>query len=430
MSHSYNNISKPLSTACCTLFATGNTLLSSGLSAEIHQPHNAEPWNMNIGIASYIEKDRNTGLELLIDGSRSIDEDQISIRFELDVITGATPNGATASNVPQTFTQSSGAGSYSVAANELPADDTHMDTRMAVSMAYRDKFTNDFSMNYRAHLSMEFDYLSIGGGFDLVHDFNQRNTMLLLGVDYEFNNVHPVGNIPIEFASMQPPGEQQPRGEASTTKEVAGISLGFNQVITPRSLLQLKYSYAYANGYLNDPYKILSVVEQGSGNTLDYLFEGRPDERIIESIYSAYKVYLTGDVLDLAFRYYWDDWDITSHTLDIRYRRKLSDNQFLQPRLRYYHQSAADFYTHSLVDNTPIPDYASADFRLAEFDAYTLGLKFGKQTGENKEHAITVEYYTQIGDSHPDDAIGLQKQQDLFPTLHTIVVFYNYTFLW
>jgi hypothetical protein len=150
----------------------------------------------------------------------------------------------------------------------------------------------------------------------------------------------------------------------------------------------------------------------------------------MESIYTAYKHYLEGDVLDLSYRYYWDQWDIKSDTFEIRYFRQLQDNKFLQPSFRYYSQTAANFFAHSLPEIEPLPRYASADFRLAEFDAYTIGMKFGKRVGEFKEHSINVEYYTQIGNSYPDDAIGLQKDQDLFPTLHTLVLFYNYSFIW
>ena len=110
---------------------------------------------------NYIEYERNTGVELLIDASRPLSGgDQFTLGLQLDTLTGATPNGATASNVAQTFTQSSGAGSYRVEAGELPADDTHMDTRLAVEVGYRDQHSPDLVINYDGHVSMEFDYLS------------------------------------------------------------------------------------------------------------------------------------------------------------------------------------------------------------------------------------------------------------------------------
>ena len=160
----------------------------------------AEPWQVEIGLLSYTEKDRNTGVEFLLDAKRVLhDDDEFSLGVEIDTLTGATPNGATASNVPQTFTRSSGNGSYSVGANQLPVDDTHMDTRLAVESAYKDQRTSDLAITYSGRMSMEFDYLSFGLGNSYELDFNQKNTRLYLGFNGEHNRVHPVGNIPDEL---------------------------------------------------------------------------------------------------------------------------------------------------------------------------------------------------------------------------------------
>lgn len=423
----HKRIDPRLSSACCALLGIPGTLLAID-----NDPtrHDSEPWLMNIALANYIEHERNTGIELIVDGQRAIDEDSINVRAEIDVITGATPNGATASNVPQTFTMSSGIGSYSVAAGELPADDTHMDTRLGLNLLYSDVASDSLTLDYRSYLSMEFDYFSLGAGFALKKDINQHNTALLFAYDVEYNRVHPVGNIPIPFASMQAPGAPQPRGIASTTKRVAGFTLGINQNLSRTSLLQLKYANSEASGYLTDPYKILSVIESPSGRTLDYIFEYRPGSRRMQSVYLTNKTYLAGDVLHLSYRYYWDEWDIRSNTVDVRYQIQLDERKFIQPKFRYYTQSAADFFYHSLPNNTAMPTFASADFRMAAFDAYTVGFRYGISGSENQEHSISVDYYTQIGESHPDDAIGLQKEQDLFPTLQTLVIFYNYAFTW
>lgn len=228
---SHRNIKHKLSSACCALLS-----VTPGLAAvhpqETTTQHSSEPWLMNIGLANYIERERNTGIELIVNGERAIDEDRINIKLELDVITGATPNGATASNVPQTFTMSSGIGQYTVDANKLPADNTHMDIRMGLNLSYNDEINSNFRIDYSTHISMEFDYLSLGAGFNLKHDLNQHNTTLMAGYNYEYNRVHPVGGTPIPFASMQPAGTPQPRGSASTTKRVDGFSLGISQIVT------------------------------------------------------------------------------------------------------------------------------------------------------------------------------------------------------
>ena len=238
----------------------------------------AEPWEVEVGLLSYTEKDRNTGVELLLDAKRVLeDDDEFSLGIEIDTLTGATPNGATASNVPQTFTRSSGNGSYSVGANQLPVDDTHMDTRLAVESAYKDQRTSDLAITYSGRMSMEFDYLSLGLGNSYELDFNQNNTRLYLGFNGEHNRVHPVGNIPDELGLMTPAGELQNRNAASTTRTAVEASVGLTQVIDKRSLFQLRYTRSRFEGYLNDPYKLLSVVDEQNqenpGATVEYRFE-------------------------------------------------------------------------------------------------------------------------------------------------------------
>jgi len=197
--------------------------------------------------------------------------------------------------------------------------------------------------------------------------------------------------------------------------------------------MQIKYAWANASGYLTDPYKILSVIDDENitqlGRTLDYVYESRPGQREIQNIFFAYKRNLQGDVLDFSYRYYWDEWDINSNTLDMKYQYKLNDQYYLQPHFRFYDQSAASFYEHSLKNSESF-DYASADFRLAAFKAYTLGIRYGKSLANGREHSIGLEYYTQRGESHPDSAIGLQKEQDLFPSLNTLIITWNYSYYW
>jgi len=416
------NITKALATACSCL---------TGLSANAQ----TKPWYIDLAAMNYIEQDRNTGLELLINGKRELDDgDAFSFLVEFDVVTGATPNGATASNVPQTFTTASGNGTYSVGANELPVDDTHMDTRMSLGTVYESEINSDFKISYDTRLSMEFDYFSLGGGIEFLYDFNQHNTTLFTGINGEYNRVHPVGSTPDPLVSMPAPNTFQPRGDASVTRRQSGVHIGFNQIINKNSLMQFKYSYSNASGYLTDPYKILSLIDDQNTNslgaTVDYLFENRPDQREIQNVFFAYKLNTRGGIADISYRYYWDEWNIKSNTLDMKYRIKLEQRFFIQPHLRIYGQSSADFYRYNLNTSETLPEYASADLRLGEFDAYTVGFKYGKAYSEGRSHTIGVEYYTQRGESHPDTAVGLQRQQDLYPALNTLIFTWNYSYMW
>jgi hypothetical protein len=98
-----------------------------------------------------------------------------------------------------------------------------------------------------------------------------------------------------------------------------------------------------------------------------------------------------GKVLDASYRYMTDDWEIDSHTVDLRLRWPLGESSYIEPHLRFYTQSEADFYTISLVDGVELPRFASADYRLGNFDAITAGLKYGWRTRNGNEMSIRAE---------------------------------------
>jgi hypothetical protein len=85
-------------------------------------------------------------------------------------------------------------------------------------------------------------------------------------------------------------------------------------------------------------------------------------------------------VLETSYRYMTDDWGVDSHTLELRYRFNFGAERYLQPHVRFYQQTAADFYRTVLFDGAPLSSYATADHRLGEFDGVTVGLKFGQAT--------------------------------------------------
>jgi len=70
--------------------------------------------------------------------TRSFDDDRsLTLGLTVDGLTGATPNGAITQNVPQTFTQPSGNGTFTTPAGELPIDDTFRDTRVSLTASWQ-----------------------------------------------------------------------------------------------------------------------------------------------------------------------------------------------------------------------------------------------------------------------------------------------------
>jgi hypothetical protein len=181
---------------------------------------------------------------------------------------------------------------------------------------------------------------------------------------------------------------------------------------------------------MTDPYKLLSVVDSSSGEPLDQLFENRPDSRSRQSLFGKYKKTLgNDDVFTASYRYMTDDWGIDSNTFDFAYRFKFGEGYFLQPHLRLYDQSAADFYRYFLVDGEPLPNHVSADYRLGEMTATTAGFKFGREYDQQHSWSFRLEQYTQTGDGSPAQAIGQLRNQDLYPDVTATIAQFSYSFV-
>jgi len=132
--------------------------------------------------------------------------------------------------------------------------------------------------------------------------------------------------------------------------------------------------------------------------------------------------------LDLSYRFMTDDWEIDSHTVEARLRWPLSDRSYLQPHIRYYTQSEAEFYRASLTAGQTLPRYASSDFRLGDFDAYTLGLKYGRKARSGNEWSARIENYTQSGSIPAQQIIGNQSGREQYPDLDSIIAQFSYKF--
>jgi hypothetical protein len=335
----------------------------------------------------------------------------------------------------QTFTSPSGNGSYKVGAGSPPLDSTFHDSRIAASGSWEWPVARLTLLDVGASLSDEYDYTHLGLDAKLAHDFNNRNTTLSFGVALANDTVNPVGGAPVPLAPMQRQGNMtSKRGDES--KDVTDLLIGVTQVVNRKTIVQLNYSLSNSTGYLNDPYKILSVVDPVTGSPVAgpagsglfrYLYESRPDSREKQSLFGLVKHDFGGNVLEASYRYMTDDWGVDSQTFDVHYRWGFKRGSYLQPHVRYYTQSAADFY-HTVLFNAPaVPQFATADYRLGEFDAVTFGVKYGMPT-KNGEWSARLEWYQQTGNADPAARVGVLTNLDLYPDLNALIAQVSYKF--
>ena len=392
----------------------------------------AEATEVRTAVLGYTEPDRVSAFEAIIDGTHNFTNGKsLNFRFVYDALTGASANGATPASFTQTFTRPSGEGSYSTPPGETPLDDTFHDTRVALSAGLGMPLNRVTDLSFGLYGSTEFDYTSLGGNLSLTRDFNRRNTTVALRGAFFHDTISPEGGRPEPFTPMPPVGTQKAKLPGDGTKQVLDVGLGATQVLDRKTVLYLNYTYSNVTDYQTDPYKMLSVVDPVTGDpraTDSYLYEGRPDARNKHVFYGRLARHLGRDIVHLSYRYFTDDWGINSHTVDLDYRWNFGNGKFLKPHLRYYNQSAADFYRRYLVDGEVLPGHASADYRLGDMHAVTIGLMHGRIVGDGNELTLRVEYYAQMGESHPADAIGNLRDFDLFPTVDAFILQVGYSF--
>lgn len=405
-------------------------------------------WKVDSAVLMYKEADsRVQAIEPSLRFEKDFGDQHIfSGKVVVDSLTGASPNGATSANVPQTFTGPSGNSAKATPANKLPLDDEFHDTRVAASANWQQPISPNTKINVGGNVSNEYDFRSIGANASIAKDFNDKNTTVSFGGAFEYDSIDAVGGAPVPL-TPQLDGQKQ---QGTKSKNVSDVLLGLTQVIDRHSLLQLNYSLSMSNGYQNDPYKILTLVDANGNLIADqdfsagnnfYLFENRPDQRTRHSFFGEYKYgFDRGDVADLSYRFTTDDWGINSHTFDAKYRYAINDKYFVEPHVRYYTQTAADFY-HSYLkvgdgieldaQGEPVPTvkYASADSRLGAFDATTYGVKFGMNLSNDRELSFRVEQYDQKAkDLKPIG--GNLAGQILQPDLSATFVQLGYSFKW
>jgi hypothetical protein len=429
------NIAQGLAAATCSLLGTAGAFPVSAQE---------EPtWEFDTALLYYGESDdRVQDLSLNLLARRLFADDKIlSVGLVYDSLTGASPSGAIPKGEVQTFTRPSGEATYSVAPGELPLDDTFLDTRYALTAGWQQPIGRLYTGSAGISFSSEYDYTHAGMNFGLSRDFNKRNTTVSLGVALARDELDPVGGAPLPLAVMGDIGDLSSRGAATESKDVLDLLVGVTQVINENFLVQVNYSLSESSGYLNDPYKILSVVDPVTGQGIartpapgaqgplhEYRFESRPDRRTKNSLFVQGKYWLDGKVLDLSWRFMTDDWGIDSHTLDAKFRWPLGEGMWLEPQLRLYTQSEADFWRASLPAGEPLPLLASADYRLAPFDAITAGLKAGWRTASGNELAVRLEYYRQEGEIPAGQLFDGQPGDALYPGLDAVILSVSYGF--
>lgn len=390
-------------------------------------------WSGEIGFLGYSEtNNRVQAWEPAISLNAELDGERIwSTKLVFDSLSGASPNGALNSSQPQTFTSPSGQDAYTVAPNMQPLYSQFKDSRVALSTSWSQPLSRQWKTNVGFNGSSEYDYFSLGLSASVTRESADKNQAWSVGVAYTSDQIKPVGSVPVPMASMGSPGNI-PRSGGSETKQTIDFLIGVSQVITRSWLVQANLSVGSSSGYMNDPYKLITVYDDSNAATLgqstDYLHESRPESRLKSSLFLASKNHFNAGILTSSYRFFKDDWGINSHTIEEKFNFAISDKWRLEPGFRLYLQKAADFYKLGIGSSETRPTFTSADYRLGDLMTMAPTVKIIRKLEDDKELSLMLRYYLQQASTSSFNPIGSQIGQDLIPDTEAYVVQINYSF--
>ncbi len=223
-------------------------------------------------------------------------------------------------------------------------------TEVGVGVDYLHGDSTIISFNYSN--SEENDYVADTVSFGASHEMLAGMTVLNMGVSYGADEVSK-------------------STQKSFQKEVNRwkYRLGLSQVLTKKWLLNVDYEVISAEGFLNNPYRVVRI------NGSFARPESYPDSRASQAIAVRALQYLDNRAsLRYDYRYYSDDWGITAHTLEFGLAQYYTDDIIGEYRIRFYTQNKATFY----ADDFPtVVQYMARDKELSTFDSVSLGFKIG-----------------------------------------------------
>lgn len=364
-------------------------------------------------------------------GATPISTAPASALVRIDSVAGASPfwsvNNAFASFDPK---QRRGAYLDTATGNQIITGET---VQVMASASAETRKQGDFSLGYEwdeaalnagGGVSVEDDYdssfVNLGGRWD----FNQKLTTLSWGVSHSDSRVHAQ-----RFAHRVVGNGSPEDGRLRELRHDETVNLNLTQVLNKDAVLAAGFSYSHGSGFLSNPYKeslffaplyapeLLSPdPDTGLLQSLAFSrYDNRPNQRDQFTWSARYVQHIApaDAALHLDYRFAHDNWGINAHTFEAAWGQPLGHGWMVTPKVRYYSQSAADFfqpyfvidrnlsfddYLNILLNNdmslVRFPQHYSSDHRLAGFGALSGGLTISKQFAKGMHFEAGAEYYT------------------------------------
>lgn len=208
------------------------------------------------------------------------------------------------------------------------------------------------------YYSTEYDYQSLGGNLSFSKKTNLNGELAGKFQTY-IDHISPI--YPVELRTI---------GTASDPNKKRNTfsgSLSWSQVVNKSLQLMLEGEVVYQKGYLGLPFHRVYFGD----NSVH--IEQLPSTRLKIPV-GVRANYFLGDriIVRAWYRYYTDDWNIRSNTMQLETSLKITPFFSITPYFRFYQQTAADYFAAYKV-HTASDDYYTSNYDLSKFNSQFFG---------------------------------------------------------
>lgn len=278
------------------------------------------------------------------------------------------------------FTASSGASSSDIWANFNGTYSHSSDDRNRIWTA-------------KLSVSSEYDYFSIGFGGGYAWLFNDKNTEIGITANVyldTWNAIYPYelrffeangpGLNSSFFSNIQGNGIYAPSFSEfdSETRNSYAVGLNFSQILSKDLQGSLSVDLVQQEGLLSTPFQRVYFADRPDFYVENFQLaddvEQLPGTRSKIAVGGRLNYFLNSIfVVRTYYRFYTDDWGISSNTAKVELPIKIFQKFTIYPSYRYYDQTAADHFA-AYEEHVSTEEFYTSDYDLSKFKANQYGL--------------------------------------------------------
>lgn len=246
-----------------------------------------------------------------------------------------------------------------------------------------------------ASVSAEYDYFSVGFGGSYTKLFNERNTELSIKGSVYLDSWNAI--YPTELRSFAPTGNGLANGFfldntitgntdynpiftpfENENRNSYNLGIGFSQILHKKVQGFLSLDLVQQQGLLSTPFQRVYFADVADSFIENFQLadavEQLPDSRFKIALGGRLHWFLSDRfVLRTFYRYYSDNWGLTSHTANLELPIKLTDKFTVYPSFRYYQQTAANYF-RPYETALSTEEFYTSDFDLSKYVANQFGI--------------------------------------------------------